>query len=350
MSHVTLAHQGLAAAENKKWDEAIEKLTKALQTSLNPAWLIARSKALINTGRYREALDDADLAWNSAYQRNKRPLMLEAQYRRAVAYFRLGEFANADCCCLLAMRLFKGGPAVEKEEAIKQFIDENGFWTQTLQDALTQAQEEQKEQTKGGPMSVAAGAAAGEQTRDWRMASTLRLQILGAMGKLQPDDPARKLTAKLRPEEKKLSTPNSESQTEQVKPAAESSTTTAEKSTHKPVVPADTPLRLQDFQSTTNMSVSIFSKGIDKAKFQVDFLPFAARLNPVVYPNGDEKEFVLDLWGEIEPTESKYTVTPNKVELSLKKKTPGKWPQLRGEAKASEGSNAAKADNEDDEA
>jgi suppressor of G2 allele of SKP1 len=84
------------------------------------------------------------------------------------------------------------------------------------------------------------------------------------------------------------------------------------------------------------MSVSIFSKGIDKDKFQVEFLPFSVRLDPVVYPSGDSKEFQINLWGEIEPSESKYTVTPNKVELNLRKKMAGKWPTLRGEAVSAE--------------
>ncbi|KAI9149481.1 hypothetical protein HJFPF1_11534 [Paramyrothecium foliicola] len=343
MSHVTLAHQGIAAVEAKNWEEGIEKLTKALQNSLNPTWLIARSKALINTGRFRESLEDANLAWNSAYQRNKRQQMVEANYRRAVAYYRLGEFANADCCCLYAMRLSKGGPAVEKEDVSRQWTDEQGFWTQTLNDAMAESREEHQESKKKQD-AMSMGADSSEKKKDWRLASTLRIQILRSMEKLQPDDPARKLTTTPKPEEKKLSNLGSDAKVkeEQQKPAAASASSTA--TAAKPVVPADTPLRLQDFQSNTNMSVSIFSKGINKDKFQVEFLPFSARLDPVVYPNGDEKEFVLDLWGEIEPSESKYTVTPNKVELSLKKKTPGKWAQLQGDAKTSEADSAEKND------
>ena len=49
----------------------------------------------------------------------------------------------------------------------------------------------------------------------------------------------------------------------------------------------------------------------------------------------------LDLWDEIEPEVSKYSVTPNKVELVLKKKNLGKWAQLRGQA-GSEDDGAAK--------
>lgn len=83
------------------------------------------------------------------------------------------------------------------------------------------------------------------------------------------------------------------------------------------------------------MSVSIFSKGVNKEKLKVDFLNKAVRLDLLVYPSGDEGEFQLDLWGEIDAATSKYTVTPNKVELNLAKKTAGKWPQLKSDGTSS---------------
>jgi suppressor of G2 allele of SKP1 len=353
MSHVTLAHKGLAAIDARNWQEGIDLLTKALQTSPNPGWLIARSKALIITGHFREALDDADLAWHIAYERNKRPQIAEAHHRRAVAYYRLGELANADCCCKYAMRIYKGGPALEKGDASAQWTDERGLWTQTREDAVREAQDEHAEnQSKsGGAMGLATGGGENaEASKGWRAASTLRIQILTAMAKLSPDDPARKPTAQDKPERKKLSDlKSSTAATTETKPAAEaqsgtaSSSSSANKTAAPPKSAADAPLRLQDFQSTTNMSVSIFSKGIDKDAFKAKFLPFSVELDPVVYPNGDQRPFTLNLWGEIDPAESKCTITPNKVELSLRKKTPGKWPTLQGEAKAS-GVDDAKAD------
>jgi hypothetical protein len=96
------------------------------------------------------------------------------------------------------------------------------------------------------------------------------------------------------------------------------------------------------------MSVSIFSKGNKKDELQVDILPKSVTLNPIIYPNGDAKAFRLDLWGEIDTEGSKYTVTPSKVELSLKKKVPGKWPQLKGEgATAAESDASSKAAEEE---
>ncbi|KAF9761254.1 hypothetical protein IL306_003901 [Fusarium sp. DS 682] len=326
MSHITLAQQGLAAAEARNWDEAIDKLSTALKASQNPAWLVARSKALINKNRFQEALDDANLAWHTAYQRNKRPLLIDAHYRRAVAYFRLGQYANADACCVYAMRLIKGFPAVEKEDPAKKNTDENGFYKVTLKDAQEESKTDDINKSKEGAQgALDAQGNNVANAKEWRIASTLRMQILFAMDKLSEDDPARKLTTANKPELKELSDVGSK-KTETKEAAAPTQTAP------KPVVPADTPLRLQEFQNNTTMSVSIFSKGVNKEKLQVQFNPKSAHLDSVIWPSGDERPFTLDLGGEIDTEASTYRVTPNKVELTLKKKTPGKWAQLKGEA------------------
>ncbi|KAK7415690.1 Cochaperone protein [Neonectria punicea] len=329
MSHITQAQQGLDAAEAKNWDEAVNKLSAALKVSQNPGWLIARSKALISLGRFQEALDDANLAWHSAYQRNKRPLLVEAHYRRAVAYFRLRQYANADACCVYTMRLIKGFPAVEKEDPARKSTDENGFYTVTMEDAKDEAQNDEiNKAKKTGEMPTMGDTTA--QAKEWRSASTLRMQILFPMEKLPKDDPVRKLTTSLKPEQKDLADHGTSKEPEAPKPT----TTEPTQAPARPVVPSDAPIRLQEFQSGATMSVSIFSKGVSKEKLQVQYLPSAVILDSVIYPNGDEKPFRLDLWGEIDADASKYTVTPNKVELTLKKKNPGKWPQLKGESKA----------------
>ncbi|KAK4093730.1 hypothetical protein Purlil1_2064 [Purpureocillium lilacinum] len=327
MSYITLANEGLAAVEAKQWDDAVTNLSKALQASPsaapNPAWLVGRSKALIGLNRFNEALDDANLAWHAAYERNKRPLLVEAHYRRAIAYYRLGQLANADCCCVYAMRLVKGSPAKEKEDPKLALVDDQGRWKPTLEDAMNEAKTDDfNVGDKASGMSLATGAVtARSQTSEWRLASTLRMQILRTMGNLPEDDPARKVTIGLVPEQKKLAAL-----------ATEADELAAAQPAPKPVVPSDTPPRLQDFQNAKTIYVSIFSKGNNKEKLQVEFTPFAVRLNPVVYPNGEAKDFILELWGEIDAAASKYTVTANKVELTLAKRWPGTWAKLQDEA------------------
>lgn len=328
MSHITKAQEGLAAAEARKWDEAITKLSFALRESPNPAWLIARSKALIGVGRFQDALEDANLAWHKAYERIRRDLLSQAHYRRAVAYYRLKQYANADACCIYAMRISKKFPAVEKEDPVKIHVDEKGFYTVTLADAKKEAETDPMANA-GNPSDQELPATELVQAREWRAASALRMQILYSLDRLAPDDEARKVTVTLKPEEKQLSDVEASS-----KSAAGAASAPA--AAAKPTIPNDAPVRLQEFQSNVTISVSIFSKGVNKQKLQVTFSPFSAHLDPIIYPNGDAKPFHLDLWGEINPSESKYTVSPSKVELILKKKTPGKWSQLKSAAKSDE--------------
>ncbi|OAA41747.1 SGT1 and CS domain containing protein [Metarhizium rileyi] len=315
MSHITLANQGLAAAEARKWDEAIAKLSKALQTSANPAWLLARSKAHIGVSRYEEALDDANLAFHTAYERNKREFMIDAHYRRAVAYFRLGQYANADCCAIYAMRLVKGHAALDKDDILTANSDQDGFWKPTVVDATTEAREDPFNNTNHEGAMSAQPAHVG----NWRRASTLRIQALTAMEKLPADDEARKATAPLKPQHKELSTPKAVDTTDYAK--------ATEVPAQKNRIPGDNTLRLQDFQTNTVMSVSIFSKGVNKEKLLVEFTPESVRLSPIIYPNGKEEEFLLETYAEIDPSSSGYTVTPSKIELRLVKKVAGKWPQ-----------------------
>ncbi|KAL7915333.1 oxidosqualene:lanosterol cyclase [Trichoderma velutinum] len=328
------------------WEEAVNKLSFALKESFSPAWLIARSKALAGLGRPQEALDDADLAWHMAFDRNKRDLMATAQYRRGVAFFQLKQYANADYCFMHSMRLIKGGPAVPKEDPGLELVDEDGFWTVTAADAVSAARYDDIAGKETGMLQAmgqnSSSGATKPHFREWRMASNMRIQALSAMEKLPMDDDAKKLTTTLIPERKGLTDHQSskvgaEAAKVEAAKAQTAKTVEGKKADVKaetPAIPKDTPLRLQDFQSNTNMSVSIFSKGVNKEKLQVQFLESSVRLDPLVYPNGDEREFELDLWGEIIPSKSKYTVTPNKVELSLAKKVPGKWATLKADGSA----------------
>ncbi|UKZ46030.1 hypothetical protein TrVGV298_000227 [Trichoderma virens] len=321
MSYVTLAQQGLASVEARNWEDALDKLSTALKESPNPAWLIARSKALAGLGRPQDALDDADLAWHKAFERNKRDLMATAQYRRGVAYFQLKQYANADYCYTHCMRLLKGGPAMPKEDPGLEFVDKDGFWTVTAAEAMDAARHQDISKKEDGLQQAMSNSLAADKDRshfrEWRMASNMRIQALSAMEKLPEDDAARKLTISLIPDEKDL--------------AIHLSGRPAEVEAAPRVIPEDTPLRLQEFQSKTHMSVSIFSKGVNKEKLQVQFSESSVHLDSLVFPNGDEREFQLDLWGEILPSKSTYTVTPNKVELSLAKKIPGKWAALKAD-------------------
>ncbi|GAO18525.1 uncharacterized protein UV8b_06633 [Ustilaginoidea virens] len=326
MSHLTLAHKGLRALEEKSWDTAVTMLSKALLSSTNPAWLLARSKALANLKRYDEALVDAEVAFLTAHDRNIRDLMFQAQHRRALVYFSLGQFANADCCSIYAMRLCKGLPALEKDDIRALHSDETGYWTATLEEATKEAQSEWFHQSRDegfardakNPMPL---------FKEWQRASLLRIQSLKAMSKLPEDDVARKVTISADPRHKDLAVTKTESNAQDKIPDA----VDPQPATRKSAAPCNQPLRMQDYQTDSAIMVSIFTKGVDKQKLHVEFFDDSVLLDPLVYPNGEEKELVIETHSQIKPSASSFTVTPSKVELRLGKKSPGRWPRLTKE-------------------
>lgn len=314
MAHLSLARDGLAAVEARRWDEALDKLSQALRSSANPAWLVARSKALVGLERFTEALADAGAAWHAAHERGNRALLIAAQYRRAVALYRMGRLADADCCCVYAMRLVEGRPAVEKDDPKALWADADGLWTATLQQAVDEARADERD--GGRAAGVVDPARPRPKAAEWRLASTLRMQILRQMEGLPADNAARKVTVSAKPD--------AGQQPAAVAPATEAG--------RGPPAGDGAPPRVQEFQSATAMSVSIFSKGVDEARLRVDFSSFAVRLDPLVWPDGEERALGLRVSGEIDASASRYSVTANKVELRLAKKTPGKYQLLRAES------------------
>jgi hypothetical protein len=311
-SAATLGKEGLGAVKANKWEEAITKLSQALQESTHPDWFIGRSKAFIGTVRFQESLGDAEHAYHAAWKRGTRETIIEAQYRRAVAYNRLGQYANADYCALTAMQMADGEIGLDKDRLRADNTDENGFWKPTAREAAKIAEDRSRLQSG---QQIIQGPTIDTPPAVWRSASILRINILKSMDKLPADDPARKATATFVPEVRELASQPKKN------PAGGAPV-------QKPVVPTDTPLRMQDFQTSTAMTVSIFSKGADKEKLKVEFLPESVRLDSIAYPSGEWREFLLEPYAEIDPSASTYTVTPNKVELRLAKKMPLKWPQI----------------------
>ncbi|KJZ74501.1 hypothetical protein HIM_06097 [Hirsutella minnesotensis 3608] len=327
MSHLKLAEAGLKAVEARNWNEALAKLSDALRFSHSPAWLMGRSKALIGLERFDEALDDANLAWHMAYDRGNRDLLITANYRRAVAYYRLGQYANADCCCIYAMRLVKGFSVIEQEDPKLKHLDSDGLWTQTYQDALKEAQNGmyhdgfQDAETHQDRIDAFLDSKR-DKAPEWQLASNLRIQALRSMEKLPSDDEARKATVQVKPERKQLAHPEPSGAP---KPTQDPKAVDNKSMAH----PFDLVRpNVQHYQTSTVVSVCIFTKDVDKEQLKVEFTPTTVRLNPIRYPTGAQEELDFCLWGEIDPEASKFLVTKSKVELTLQKKTPGRWQAL----------------------
>ncbi|KZL77291.1 SGT1 and CS domain containing protein, partial [Colletotrichum tofieldiae] len=309
MSEYTAGQAGMDAVEAKNWPLAIERLSVALKSTKSPKWLIGRSKAYIGTKDYRRALRDAELAYAAAAARGNRAFITDAQYRRAVAHFRLGELANADACATWAQRLAEG-KTMSLPEWKEPKVDSRGFATATkteLTDEMTAVRATED------PATSKYGAL-------WNSTCALRLQILVGLEKLAEDDEKRRVTVKYDPGVS-LDAPEEEEEQEITKEEVKAAVAAA---TKKPEARKD--VRVDFFQSNATMSVSVFAKNIPKDKFKVEYDDQEIRMTHIP---GHEPWYTISLWGRIDAAGSKHTVTANKIEFSLKKLEAGKWPTLQ---------------------
>ncbi|KAH6638902.1 hypothetical protein C7974DRAFT_387501 [Boeremia exigua] len=102
----------------------------------------------------------------------------------------------------------------------------------------------------------------------------------------------------------------------------------------KPAVPTPANKIKDDwYQSNDTVTINILAKGAPKDKVAVDFDKDSMSVSFPVMGSGAEYNFSLDpLYAPIKPAESNFRVTPNKIEITLKKATPGtKWKTLEGD-------------------
>lgn len=364
MSATTLAHQGLEAVNNKQYEAAIPLLNMALTSSSSPAWLLARGQAHTQLKNYDAALRDVNEAYHVAAERGSgtsRKQMIQAQYRRAVVYYKLGRYADSDCCAKWSMLLAEGRPAHEDDGVEKQ-IDGNGAYTVTYEDGVADRAGQPGQGDADFKQSMLAGAAGGGAggvttaktgfEEDWKRAYTWRSQALMALKNLPEDHEGRKVTVTKipsRPQKEAAKKPEPE-------PEADSDEDVAEPRKPAGPAPGSVPdeklkLRVDFYQSNQNVTVTLFVKGakkedldvklsatqvsyygkrisvvacIKQAQVQISPLPRAAA--PYVQPGDREATSTLTLGGQIDPTKSRWSATPNKIELVLQKATPGvKW-------------------------
>ena len=274
MSSTTLAHKGLEAVRNRDYAAAIPLLDKALERSDSPAWLLARAQAHQQLKNYDAALQDAELAYHIAAERgsgNSRKQMIEAQYRRATVYHKLGRYADSDCCAKWSMLLAEGRPARE-DDGVEKKVDETGRYTVTYKDAVADKANKPGNDPSLDSIPNSDRNKTGFEA-DWNRAYVWRSQTLGAMDRLPADHPGRivnvkkipvkpvKKKAEPKPEEKKVTSSHDEP------------VTTAKK---EPPAPGSVPVekmktRVDFYQSNTNVTVTLFVKDVKKDTLKVDF-------------------------------------------------------------------------------
>ncbi|KAM0270609.1 hypothetical protein ACHAQH_009393 [Verticillium albo-atrum] len=309
----TAGQAGLALVDAKDYAAALPKLNAALASSSSPAWLLARSKCHIAQSSYDLALRDAEAAYISAASRGSRPLMTDAQYRRAVALFRLGRPADADACALWSMKLAEG---ISMRDAAGLVPAPGTEWRPSREAHLAEIRNVTAKSGQAPMGEKKFGAI-------WNTAAALRAQVLAALEKVPEGDDKARLTVALVPVERKKEDLE-EDQLVREAVAEKKATEAAQKEKPKEV-------RVDFFQSSASISVSVFVKGVPKDEFRAEFTNDLVRLSHIP---GHEPWYEIPLYGQIDPSQSKFTVTPNKVELSLRKHEPVKWGTLRRAADA----------------
>lgn len=271
------AARGASALEKSDFALAITHYTNAIDT--NPGavpYYIKRSTAYtrLSPADHAAALKDAEVAVVLAYKRGKRELLWQSQLRRAIALFGLGRWGDAQACFKRVEKLNKDERSLKiwfakVEDKLKGLAEDDERGKTTLKE-IPDVDLPEQEVKKG------------KQKNDDDKAAT------------SPDSP------------------DSKAKPEGVKTAAGK-------------------IRHEWYQTTDNVVVTLFAKGVPKDKATVDIQERSLSIS-FPMPNSSEFEFSLDpLYGLINPSASSAKIMSTKAEFTLKKWAAGeKWHSLEG--------------------
>ncbi|OJJ48455.1 hypothetical protein ASPZODRAFT_150681 [Penicilliopsis zonata CBS 506.65] len=337
------ASQGEKALANSDIPSAIRFFTQALiELPRAPSYYIKRAtahsrlKSADGGPDSPAALRDAEIALALARERGKRELILSAQMRRGVALFQLERYGDA------------------------------AFVFKTIQDKTGGDQEPQDR--SASVQSAMANAGAGGRTPKNGYEQELPIWILktkGKLSKLEEGDEKATVTVAEYPSDIRIPTEKDlkkelealDSGKKGVEESANSGTQGSTGSREKrddgatddykaPVpsaspaakmssAPAQSNVRHEFYQSHDSVVVTLYAKGVPKESVDVDLKDDSISLQ---FPlsTGAEYAFNLDpLFAPIDTSASKVTVMSTKIEISLRKKTPGqKWSALEASATA----------------
>ncbi|KAI2476554.1 sgt1 and cs domain containing protein [Pyrenophora tritici-repentis] len=262
------AHRADAALSASRHDEAIELYTKAL--SVNPTavkYYIGRATAYQRTSKHTESLKDAEIAVVLAKKRGTRELIKDAQFRRAVALYHLGKFADASFL-LNIVKVFD-----DKDKMLP-------IWEAKIAAKLQNVPEDERKPT---------------------IEETPIVEIPTASA---PTAPAK------------------------VEESA-SKQTTGQAPTPIAVTPLNK-IKTDWYQVHDTVTLTIMAKGIPKDRADVKIEDESVYISFPIDGTASEYSYAVDpLYASIDPAQSKYRITPNKLEVTLRKASPGvRWHEL----------------------
>jgi suppressor of G2 allele of SKP1 len=282
------ARKGEAALSAGNIDEAIQHFTNALSANNQAVkYYISRSTAYHRSTRRAEALADAELAVVLAYKRGSHELIRDAQYRRAVSLYHLEKYADAKYVFDIV------GKLDPKNKMLP-------VWDVKVGDRLREIPDgDERLQVKA------------EKVPDVEIPSVAS----------PPKEPAKA------DEEVPaiLDAP--------AKPPVASATSTVSVNPPNPAVPPSAnKIKIDWYQSNETVTINVLAKGVSKDALMVDIEKDTLSIS---FPtSGDSSQWQTNydpLYALIDPTQSKYRVTPTKIEITLKKVQAGvKWHELEG--------------------
>ncbi|PKY03948.1 SGT1 and CS domain protein [Aspergillus campestris IBT 28561] len=335
------ASQGEAALASSDFPSAIRCFTQALvEHPRSPTYYIKRSTAFSRLRpadggpNHAAALRDAEVALTLAQERGRRELIMSAQMRRGVSLYQAGKYGDADYLFgWIQQKIAPGG------EAAKNGAGKEG----KIQDA----------------MAANKGSSSASSTKYEQELPIWKLKTAGSLRKLAEDDPSRAVTvseypAGVRvPSEKELkgelealksgkvdgvqaqagSAGEAKGGESAAVNAASASTGAGGQAAHgaqtSTAAPSADKVRHEWYQTNDTVVVTIYVKGIPKDSVDVDIKEDSITLQ-FPLPSGSEYDFTLDpLFAPIDTATSKLSVMSTKLEMVLRKQTPGqKWSTL----------------------
>ncbi|PYH28830.1 co-chaperone SGT1 [Aspergillus neoniger CBS 115656] len=299
--------------------------TALLTHPRSPSYFIKRSTAfsrLKPTPNLPAALRDAESAVLLARERGKRELIVEAQMRRAIVLFLMGRYVAAEGVVGVVERMVgldkDGNNGEDKEEKVRRAM--------------------------GGAAAGAAGKGVEAEVRIW--GAKIRAKVRGLEGNGEGDKVEEVPVGVKVPGEKEL-----RAQLEELRGGSRSKSTVGgvtekeggqkvedkagkgeveEKAEVKETQQQQqVKVRHEWYQSGETVVVTLYVKGVPKDKVAIELKEDSTSLQ-FPLPSGAEYDFTLDpLFAPIDPSTSKVSVFSTKIEISLRKKSPGqKWSAL----------------------
>lgn len=265
------AAKGAAALKAGDFPAAVSHYTEAIAVNSQAVdYYIKRSTAYtrLSPPDHQASLKDAELALVLAKNRAKRELIAQSQLRRGIALFGLQRWTDAKECFKWVKKLD------EKEKSVN-------IWD---------------------------------------------MKADGKLKTLPESDPAREVGIKEIPE---VGLPKDEAKKPEkiIAPVASSVSESKAEGVQTPA----SKIRHEWYQTHDIVVVTLFAKGVPKDKASIEIRKRSLTIS-FPLPSGSDYEFNLDpLFAEIDVSASTSKVMSTKVELNLKKTTPGqKWSTIEG--------------------